>query len=409
MPARKSLVPKYCLHKPSGKAYCRIRGKVVYLGDHDSPGSKEKYGKLITELAANPSVPAEKVISSITVVELADAYWQFAQEYYRKPDGTPSGWLDHIRLVLTKHLCALYGRTAASEFGPRSFKAVRQTLIEAGHSRSYINKLMPIIKQAFKWAASEEMIPGTVYHALCTVNGLRRGRTVARETEPVLPVDDELVDATLAYLTAIVADMVRVQRLVGCRPGEVCQFRPCDIDRSSDVWEFRPASHKTEHFGHARTIYVGPKAQAILQPYLDRDPGEHCFSPAESEAQRRAEQRAKRKTKVQPSQRNRRRKAKPKRAPKTSYARESYGRAINRAIEKANTSRIKEAEEMGIEPQLLPRWRPNQLRHTRATEVRKQFGLEGAQVVLGHKKADVTQVYAERDAALAIEVSKKTG
>ncbi len=44
-----------------------------------------------------------------------------------------------------------------------------------------------------------------------------------------------------------------------------------------------------------------------------------------------------------------------------------------------------------------PEWMPLQLRHTAATVVRSRFGLEAAQVVLGHARADVTQVYAERD------------
>jgi hypothetical protein len=35
--------------------------------------------------------------------------------------------------------------------------------------------------------------------------------------------------------------------------------------------------------------------------------------------------------------------------------------------------------------------------------------LEAAQVILGHAKADVTQVYAERDSALAVEVARKIG
>jgi site-specific recombinase XerC len=54
-------------------------------------------------------------------------------------------------------------------------------------------------------------------------------------------------------------------------------------------------------------------------------------------------------------------------------------------------------------------WSPNQLRHAAGTEVRRQYGLEAAQVILGHAKADVTQVYAERDHALAIEVMGKIG
>ena len=52
----------------------------------------------------------------------------------------------------------------------------------------------------------------------------------------------------------------------------------------------------------------------------------------------------------------------------------------------------KAAERAGV-----PHWHPNQLRHTFATEVRRTHGLEAAQAALGHSKADVTQVYAERD------------
>ena len=55
------------------------------------------------------------------------------------------------------------------------------------------------------------------------------------------------------------------------------------------------------------------------------------------------------------------------------------------------------------------RWSPNQLRHTAATEIRREFGLEGAQVALGHASADVTQIYAERDHELARQVAAKLG
>ena len=65
---------------------------------------------------------------------------------------------------------------------------------------------------------------------------------------------------------------------------------------------------------------------------------------------------------------------------------------------------------MGIEnPALIPHWHPNQLRHSAATAIRKQFGLEGAQIILGHSKADVTQIYAERDTKLAADIARKIG
>ncbi|MEZ6121348.1 MAG: hypothetical protein R3C28_33000 [Pirellulaceae bacterium] len=49
------------------------------------------------------------------------------------------------------------------------------------------------------------------------------------------------------------------------------------------------------------------------------------------------------------------------------------------------------------------------LRHSVATEVRRQFGVEGAQVILGHSSADVTQVYVERDLKLAEGIARKLG
>ena len=57
----------------------------------------------------------------------------------------------------------------------------------------------------------------------------------------------------------------------------------------------------------------------------------------------------------------------------------------------------------------VPHWHPNQLRHLFATEVRKEYGLEAAQVLLGHSRADVTQVYAERDETLAASVAAAIG
>ncbi len=55
------------------------------------------------------------------------------------------------------------------------------------------------------------------------------------------------------------------------------------------------------------------------------------------------------------------------------------------------------------------RWSPNRLRHSAGTEIRKRFGLEAAQVILGHASANVTQVYAERDLQKAVEIMREVG
>ena len=57
----------------------------------------------------------------------------------------------------------------------------------------------------------------------------------------------------------------------------------------------------------------------------------------------------------------------------------------------------------------VPHWSPNQLRHLVGTKIRRELGLEASQVVLGHAHADVTQIYAERNAELARQAMEKLG
>jgi site-specific recombinase XerC len=54
-------------------------------------------------------------------------------------------------------------------------------------------------------------------------------------------------------------------------------------------------------------------------------------------------------------------------------------------------------------------WSPHQLRHNAATSLRKQFGLEAAQVILGHRTLTVTQVYAEKNVQAAMRVMSEVG
>jgi len=171
-------------------------------------------------------------------------------------------------------------------------------------------------------------------------------------------------------------------------------IRPCDLDRSGAVWEYRPESHKTEHHGRERVVFIGPKAQQVLQSYLLRSAESYCFSPVESEKGRRADRHGCRKTPISCGNRpGSNRKRRPKRAAGDRYDTHAYRRSIHRACDKA----------------AVDRWSPNRLRHAAATEIRKRFGLEAAQVTLGHAAADVTQVYAERDLAKASSVMQEIG
>jgi hypothetical protein len=198
------------------------------------------------------------------------------------------------------------------------------------------------------------------------------------------------------------------------RPGEVVMMRACDIDMSGDVWIYEPHDHKNEWRELSRTIPLGPKAQEIVRPFLTLSTDRYLFSPRDAEEwrnERRAQQRnPNRKTKIYPCElraRERRKTAakarKPKRPKRERYDVDSYRRAITYAIDKLNRQRTKD----GVE--VIPKWYPLQLRHSRGTEIRKKFGIEAAQVSLGHAHADVTQVYAERNLTLAVDIARRTG
>lgn len=401
-------VPSYRHHAGSGQAVVTIDGRDYYLGKYRSAASRREYDRLIHEwLAGGRQLPAA---GGTSVAELCSAYWKHAKRYYGSARQDRKNRQVHCVKVAVRLLRTTYGDLLASEFGPRKLKALRQKLLKQKLSRGYINSQVDKIKRIFKWGVAEELVPPEVFHGLQAVEGLRRGRTEAKETEPVGPVDGAVIDATLPEVPEIVADMIRLQRYTGCRPAEVCRVRPCDVDTSGDVWLYKLVEHKTQHCGRGRVVVIGPRAQDVLRPYLLRPAESFCFIPAESEKRRLALRHEARTTPMSCGNRpGTNCKPRRKRKPGDCYTTDSYRRAIHRAVDKINRERTEEAEKIGGKPALLPRWSPNQLRHAAATEVRKRFGLEAAQVTLGHAHARITEVYAERDLALAVRVMAEVG
>jgi integrase len=417
MPRLIHAVPKYQKHRASGQAVVTINGRDYYLGPHGTKASKLEYDRLVTEwLSSGRSSSFGAPENAITVVELIRDYLRHAKSYY----GTSPTSEYHRLIRVLRPLKDLYGRSSVLDLGPLQFKAVRQCFVDRDLSRTYVNETMRRLIGAFKWAAAEGKIPASIPQNLAIVPGLRKGKCALHDPDPILPVEDSVVDATLPHLPEVVADMVRLQRLTGARPAEVCIVRPCDLDRSGDVWLYRPSHHKTEHHDKHRVVPIGPKGQEILLRYLARGPQDFCFRPTDSEAKRRAAQHAARKTPLSCGNKpGTNRKRKPKRSAGDCYTTCSYRRAIHRGCDKAFchptlgdaiVSKLPDEKKAELKKwQSDHRWAPNQLRHAAATEVRREFGLEAAQVILGHSQANVTQVYAERDLAKGIEVAKKIG
>ena len=139
-------------------------------------------------------------------------------------------------------------------------------------------------------------------------------------------------------------------------------MRLCDIDTSGEIWRYVPFTHKTKKRGKSRELYIGPRAQKVLAPHLDRckdNPEQFVFT------QRNGKQ----------------------------FSGNNYGGIIARACKRAG----------------VPHWTPNQLRHAGGTEVRDKYGIEYAQSVLGHASAKTTEIYAKVSLEKAMKVAREIG
>ena len=364
MTRKRSSLPAYLLHKPTGQARCRIAGKDHYLGPYGSESSRLKYGQLIAKLAGGVSVDPladsnrgrTTTIDSDadpgpTVGELCLVFLRHAETHYVK-HGEPTSQL-HVVKGTIRPLNELYGLTPAKDFGPLAMKAVRLAMVGLGWTRGTINSAMGRIRRIFKHAVENELIDANILQRLQCVAPLLAGRTEAHDNPPRTAVEPADIEAVRLLVSPLVRDLIDTQRLTGARSGELLALTTGTIDRTGEVWTAALSDHKTAHHGQSRTLHFGPQSQLILTRHVSADQSQPLF-------------------------------------PITRHA---YARAITRACEKA-----------GIE-----RWVPHQLRHTAADVVRQQFGLEHCQSVLGHSKADMTEHYAKAGQAKAAEVALKIG
>lgn len=413
MPRRSARVPAYRKHKASGQAVVEIQGRTHYLGPYNSARSKILYDQLIAEyLVSNRSphfgvAPEER---SLTVNELLDAYSDYCDSYYRDAEGKSTGAIENRAPYLQK-LRLLYGPVKVTEFSTLSFRTFIAFLIdpngsEFAHLRdqikrreweplavSSVNRGISYVRMLFRWGVSRELVPAEIVTKLDMVESEHSHFTKAKPRKVVEAVSDDIIEKTLQELSPIVADMVRLQRLTGMRPGELCILRPCDlesIEGVEDVLLYRPRKHKTQHHGKDRLIVIAGKAIAILRPYLSRDEQAYCFSPQEAYD---AVLERRRKSRRTPLSCGNKPKANRKIHGNECFTNDSYRRAVARACQRA----FKDGTT----------WAPNQLRHAVAEQVQSLAGLEAAAAVLGHSKIDTTKGYAKHNLTLAIKAMKE--
>ena len=433
MPRLTKRFPAYRLHKASGQAVVSLSGRTHYLGPWESPQSKTEYDRLIKRWLDNgrrldPESEAEQAPGKpdddgLSMVELMLAYLRHVDGYYVK-NGKPTSEVGTIRHAL-RFVRRYYRSLPAARFSPKKLKRVRQGMIDHdivrtrkvkdpktgeirqetrvlahGLTRKLINKHVNRIRQMFAWAVEEELLPVAVHRALARVKALRKGKSDARETPRVRTVPTQAVEAILPLVSDTIRGMIQAQLLCGCRPHEICEIRVTDIDVSDpEVWRYRPQRYKGEHRNEDddpdrdRVIFIGPRCQAVLRPFMAAAQMGYLFSPVRAMEAWNEERRQNRKTPMTPSQAKRQRKGRKRSPLRDHYDVPSYRRAIRRACLKAG----------------IPPWSPHRLRHNTATLVRQRYDIEASSTVLGHSELHTTGIYAEKNQALARRVMAEVG
>lgn len=389
------------LRKHGRRAYASFNGKRRYFGRWGTTRSRETFDKVLAAWLDGgrvaPPEPADD--QPLLLTTLLTRYMTFAKGYYRNREGQPSSEIHALR-VLVNGLADQYPDVLASEFGPLRLKAFRAHLVAKGNSRGYVNNQVYRIKRIFLWAVAEELLEPAVAQALQAVRGLRAGKCDAREGQRRTAVSEADFLATLPHVRPPVRAVLELLWWTGARPSEILTLRTSDVDRSGKVWAYVPRAHKTESKGLERRIFLGPRAQAVLLPWLRLDRQAFCFRPADAVEDLSRTRREGRQTKLWPSHVE----AKQLEA----AVRKGQGRTLKLAPRYDQNS-LRQAVARACTAAGVPKWTPYQLRHAAATRIQRELGIELARVILGHTSANMTDVYVEKDFELARDGAERIG
>ena len=286
-------------------------------------------------------------MSAPTVSDDVAAYVAWADGYYRRADGSPTRHVGNVKYAVAP-LVELFGSADLATLKATDFRAVQARFIDAGLCRVTVNARMKLVRHFVRWAVSWDRGCPELLLRCSSVPGLRRGRTPARESSGIRPVAWATVAATLPHLVPQLRAAVLVHWWTGARVGEVLSMRAEHLRRAGPVVVYSPPVHKTAHHGHDRTVLLGPQAVAALPSV----PAGLLFRTATGRA----------------------------------YTSLGYRLSIVRACDRA----------------CIERWTPLQIRHSAATRFRAALGIEATRVLLGHRSAVTSEIYAERDLAGAM-------
>jgi len=423
-PYRKKQWQQPPLKSRAGQAFFWWRRERIYLGPWDGVSTPpvavmQRYlrecqrcqEELLAEQLGAPPPPAEDELASVAeAVLLYLEHLQKDPDGYSRADGTLSQHFAKTVRALNP-LVALYGDEPAAGFDAVRLERVRKAMLDGswqpgsaqGDSkrppappvwgRAYVNAQVAKTVRCFRWLESRGIVPAGKTEHLRTLSPLRRGRTSAPESKrPARLVDDADLAAILPAASPTLAAMLQLARMTAMRPGEICRVRSADVERSGEVWLLRLEKHKTDASGRPRVIPLGLQSQQVLMPFLaDRPPDAWCFSPRDA-ARWSLGRRAKR----EPDRRQQRARQRWLDRFRDHYTQDTFGQALANLIRRVNRGRKAK----------VPHFSPNDLRHTRLTEIERELGIEAAQAAAGHDQLQTTRYYVHQRQLRAVEAAR---
>jgi site-specific recombinase XerD len=349
----------------------------VHLGKPGSAEARARYARLLHEgpagEASQPAAPLPPALAdpqTVTVAEAVARFLSHAEQTYDPRGREPI----NMRLALAPVL-ALYGTEPVRAFGTTQLEAVQTAMADGSWmneeeraararrgqscrwSRNVVNRRIVRIRTCWRWLERAGLVPEGRYAHLLTVPTLSANIRWVRVLPRRKGCTRQDLDKVVALAPGPVAALLEVEWHCGARPGELRVMEAADVDCTVDPWEYRPGRHKGSWRDGDRVIVLGPEAQRILAPWLERAQGGYVFPPLLGRRQTGSPEKYRQGACYQP---------------------ESLSRAVARAARRAGVALT-----------------AYQARHAAKRRLTRSHNLDVARAVLGQKSLGTTAGYDE--------------
>jgi integrase len=141
-----------------------------------------------------------------------------------------------------------------------------------------------------RWAMVRDMFPHLTYEKIKSIEKVSDDFQNTAPRKQIEIFADKDFEKALGFCTPPVQAILRLMRITGARPTEICTMKICDLDCSDpDCWIYLLTEHKTKKkTGTDKIIGLGPTAQKIIRAFMEHceNENDYLFKPTRKENER---------------------------------------------------------------------------------------------------------------------------